>query len=175
MGAEEYVRCTKAITFTDGKPYVIHTNTVEGYYSIFKRGMKSVYLPCSEKDPHRYLSEFNFRYSNRIRLGIDDAMRTDKALEGVKRKWLTYRPTVKPTTLHQMATRIWRKRRKRLETATLSGSSRSNALNNRGRPKGGPTGFHFFHLGISRLSSERSGDGRHKVARYLTQQPGDCI
>ena len=44
----------------------IHTNTVEGYYSIFKRGMKGVYQHCSEKHLHRYLAEFDFRYSNRI-------------------------------------------------------------------------------------------------------------
>lgn len=51
----------------------VTTNTVEGYYSIFKRGMKGVYQHCSEKHLHRYLSEFDFRYSNRIALGIDDA------------------------------------------------------------------------------------------------------
>jgi hypothetical protein len=50
----------------------VHTNTVEGYYSIFKRGMKGIYQHCSEKHLHRYLAEFDFRYSNRIRLGIDD-------------------------------------------------------------------------------------------------------
>jgi transposase-like protein len=69
----------------------ITTNTVEGYYSIFKRGMKGVYQHCSEKHLHRYLSEFDFRYSNRIKLGINDAMRADKALEGIKGKRLTYR------------------------------------------------------------------------------------
>jgi hypothetical protein len=69
----------------------IHTNTVEGYYSIFKRGMKGVYQHCSEKHLHRYLSEFDFRYSHRIALGVDDAMRADKALQGIKGKRLTYR------------------------------------------------------------------------------------
>jgi hypothetical protein len=43
----------------------VHTNTVEGYYSIFKRGMKGVYQHCSERHLHRYLSEFDFRYNNR--------------------------------------------------------------------------------------------------------------
>ena len=43
----------------------VHTNTVEGYYSVFKRGMKGVYQHCSEKHLHRYLSEFDFLYSNR--------------------------------------------------------------------------------------------------------------
>lgn len=46
----------------------ISTNTVEGYFSIFKRGMKGVYQHCSEKHLHRYLSEFDFRYSHRVAL-----------------------------------------------------------------------------------------------------------
>jgi transposase-like protein len=70
---------------------VITTNTVEGYYSIFKRGMKGVYQHCSEKHLHRYLAEFDFRYSNRVRLGVDDAARTTKALRGISGKRLTYR------------------------------------------------------------------------------------
>ena len=69
----------------------ITTNTVEGYFSIFKRGMKGIYQHCSEKHLHRYLSEFDFRYSNRIALGVDDAMRADKALQGITGKRLTYR------------------------------------------------------------------------------------
>ncbi len=69
----------------------IHTNTVEGYYSIFKRGMKGIYQHCSEKHLHRYLAEFDFRYSNRVRLGIDDTARTAKALRGIVGKRLTYR------------------------------------------------------------------------------------
>jgi hypothetical protein len=52
---------------------------------------KGVYQHCSEKHLHRYLSEFDFRYSNRIALGVDDAMRADKALQGIKGKRLTYR------------------------------------------------------------------------------------
>jgi hypothetical protein len=70
---------------------VIHTNTVEGYYSIFKRGMKGIYQHCSEKHLHRYLSEYDFRYSHRVKLGYSDAMRADKALEGIRGKRLTYR------------------------------------------------------------------------------------
>jgi transposase-like protein len=69
----------------------VHTNTVEGYYSIFKRGMKGVYQHCSEKHLHRYLSEFDFRYSNRIALGVDDTTRAEKALQGIPGKRLTYR------------------------------------------------------------------------------------
>lgn len=70
-----------------------HTNTVEGFYSIFKRGMKGVYQHCSEKHLHRYLAEFDFRYSNRIRLGVDDAERTGRAIRGAEGKRLTYRRT----------------------------------------------------------------------------------
>jgi transposase-like protein len=78
------------------KEYVrgdITTNTVEGYYSIFKRGMKGVYQHCSEKHLHRYLSEFDFRYNTRIALGVNDAERADKALVGIRGKRLMYRRT----------------------------------------------------------------------------------
>jgi transposase-like protein len=69
----------------------INTNTVEGYYSIFKRGMKGVYQHCGEKHLHRYLAEFDFRYSNRAKLGVDDKGRADRALLGSTGKRLTYR------------------------------------------------------------------------------------
>jgi ISXO2-like transposase domain len=68
----------------------VHTNTLEGYYSIFKRGMKGIYQHCSERHLHRYLAEYDFRYSNRIKLGIDDMTRTDRAIAGIKGKRLTY-------------------------------------------------------------------------------------
>ena len=68
-----------------------HTNTVEGYFSIFKRGMKGIYQHCSEKHLQRYLSEFDFRYSNRQGLGVNDEGRTDLAIEGIVGKRLTYR------------------------------------------------------------------------------------
>ena len=69
----------------------IHSNTVENYYSIFKRGMKGVYQHCKEKHLHRYLAEFDFRYSNRIALGVDDIERETRALRGIFGKRLTYR------------------------------------------------------------------------------------
>ena len=69
------------------------TNTVEGFYSVFKRGMKGVYQHCSEKHLHRYVAEFDFRYNNRVKLGVDDAARTDAALKGAVGKRLTYRPS----------------------------------------------------------------------------------
>ncbi len=68
----------------------VNINTVEGYYSIFKRGMKGVYQHCSEKHLHRYLAEFDFRYSHRIKTGYNDTARADRALLGVKGKRLTY-------------------------------------------------------------------------------------
>lgn len=68
----------------------VHTNTVEGYFSIFKRGMKGIYQHCSEKHLHRYLAEFDFRYNNRSALGVDDEQRTSSALRGTLGKRLTY-------------------------------------------------------------------------------------
>jgi transposase-like protein len=68
-----------------------HTNTLEGYFSIFKRGMKGVYQHCAEKHLHRYLAEFDFRYNNRVALGVNDCSRAEAALLGVKGKRLTYR------------------------------------------------------------------------------------
>jgi hypothetical protein len=69
----------------------VSTNTVEGYYGLFKRGMVGVYQHCSEKHLHRYLAEFDFRYSNRIARGIDDVERTERAVMGAVGKRLTYR------------------------------------------------------------------------------------
>ena len=69
----------------------VHTNTVEGYYSVFKRGMKGVYQHCGRSHLHRYTAEFDFRYSHRAKLGVDDVTRFAKIVEGVKGKRLTYR------------------------------------------------------------------------------------
>ncbi len=68
----------------------VHTNTVEGFYSIFKRGMKGTYQHRKEKHLHRYLAEFDFRYSNRVQLGVDDVERTARAVKGIVGKRLTY-------------------------------------------------------------------------------------
>lgn len=70
-----------------------HTNAIEGFFSIFKRGMTGVYQHCSEKHLQRYLNEFDFRYNHRIGLEIDDTMRADTAIKGVAHKRLTYRRT----------------------------------------------------------------------------------
>jgi transposase-like protein len=66
-------------------------NAAENFFSIFKRGMKGIYQHCDEKHLHRYLAEFDFRYSNRSALGIEDQERTELALAGVVGKRLTYR------------------------------------------------------------------------------------
>lgn len=69
----------------------IHTNTVEGYFSVFKRGMKGTYQHCSKKHLHRYLAEFDYRYNHRSANGIEDGERAAIALRGVVGKRLTYR------------------------------------------------------------------------------------
>ncbi len=68
----------------------LHTNTIEGFFSIFKRGMRGVYQHCAEKHLHRYVAEFDFRYSNRAALGCNDADRADTLLRGITGKRLTY-------------------------------------------------------------------------------------
>lgn len=80
--AEEYVRAV-----------FWHTNTVENFFSIFKRGIYGCYFHVSEKHLHRYAAEFDFRHNNRIGLGIDDLARADRALVGAKGKRLTYETT----------------------------------------------------------------------------------
>jgi len=80
-GTSEYVRGN------------IHTNTIEGYFSIFKRGMKGVYQHCGKQHLKRYLCEFDFRYNNRTALGVSDSERILAALKGIEGKRLMYRRT----------------------------------------------------------------------------------
>ena len=77
--------------YVNSKNPEIHTNTIEGFFSIFKRGMKGVYQHCGRQHLHRYLAEFDFRYSNRIANGVDDTMRARRILKGAEGKRLTYR------------------------------------------------------------------------------------
>ena len=70
---------------------LIHTQTVESYFSVFKRGMRGTYQHCKEKHLHRYLAEFDFRHNNRSALGVEDKERARKATIGAKGKRLTYR------------------------------------------------------------------------------------
>lgn len=69
----------------------VTTNTIEGFFAIFKRGMRGIYQHCGSQHLHRYLAEFDFRYSNREACGLNDADRARKALEGIAGKRLTYR------------------------------------------------------------------------------------
>jgi hypothetical protein len=78
--AEEYVRA-----------YFWHTNTAEGFFSILKRGISGVYHHVSAAHLHRYLAEFDFRYNERSKLGVEDAERAAKALRGIGGKRLLYR------------------------------------------------------------------------------------
>ena len=81
-GIEEYVR---------GNFW--HTNTVENYFSIFKRGITGTYHHISPQHLKRYLAEFDFRYNEREALGINDAERMSRAIPGIVGKRLTYRRT----------------------------------------------------------------------------------
>lgn len=67
-----------------------HTNTIEGFFSIFKPGMRGIYQHCAEKHLQRYLTEFDFGYSHRQ---LTDMERSTEALKGIPGKRLTYRRT----------------------------------------------------------------------------------
>lgn len=79
--------------YVDLNDRTIHTNTIEGYFSIFKRGMRGIYQHCGEQHLHRYLAEYEFRYNNRIANGVDDRQRANNALTGIVGKRLTYART----------------------------------------------------------------------------------
>jgi len=75
------------------KQYVkdgVHTNTIEGVFSVFKRGMIGTYQHCGEQHLQRYLHEFDFRQSNRVALGVNDTVRAERAIKGAEGKRLTY-------------------------------------------------------------------------------------
>lgn len=82
--AKEYVR------YDDP---TITTNTIEGFFGIFKRGMRGVYQHCGQQHLQRYVTEFDFRYSHRVACGYDDEERATAALMGITGKRLTYRRT----------------------------------------------------------------------------------
>lgn len=71
----------------------VTTNTVEGFFSILKRGLVGTFHHVGEQHLHRYVREFDFRYNTRSALGVQDAERADKLLKGISGKRLTYRPT----------------------------------------------------------------------------------
>jgi transposase-like protein len=80
--SKEYVR--------QGKRSKVHTNTAEGYFSLFKRGLVGTYQHISPAHLQRYLNEFDFRMNNRSKLGVDDATRAARAIKGAEGKRLTY-------------------------------------------------------------------------------------
>jgi transposase-like protein len=83
----------QSVNHVDGE-YVrgtVHSNTVENFFSILKRGINGTFIHVSEAHLGRYLAEFDFRYSNRSGLGVNDTQRTDELLRGIGGKRLTYR------------------------------------------------------------------------------------
>lgn len=72
---------------------VVHSNTIESVFSVFKRGMVGVYQHCGEAHLHRYLAEFDFRYNRRTALKWTDKMRVNAIMAGIEGKRLTYRST----------------------------------------------------------------------------------
>lgn len=92
--AKEYVRYNH--TFDENNKLhteKVHTNTAEGFFGVFKRGMRGTYQHCGEQHLQRYLDEFDFRYSNRAALGVDDTERAERAIRGAEGKRLTYQDT----------------------------------------------------------------------------------
>jgi len=85
----KYVTHSKG-EYVSAKDNNIHTNTIEGFFSVFKRGMKGVYQHCGHNHLNRYLAEFDFRYGSRSALGVNDSDRAEKLLLGVVGKRLTY-------------------------------------------------------------------------------------
>jgi transposase-like protein len=94
-GIEEYVRGDA------------HSNTVEAYFSILKRGITGCYFHVSEALLHRYLAEFDFRHSHRAGLGVDDEARTERAIRGIVGKRLTYRTAGRQATAPSDAPEGW--------------------------------------------------------------------
>ena len=72
----------------------VHTNTIESYFSVFKRGMRGTYQHCAEKHLHRYLAEFDFRHNKRVALGVNDASRAGAIVTAAVGKRLTYETTL---------------------------------------------------------------------------------
>ncbi len=78
----------------------VHVNTLEGFFSVFKRGMIGIYQRVESQHLHRYTAEFDFRQSTRERLGVNDTMRTEIALKGFRGKRLTYQTVSAPEQVH---------------------------------------------------------------------------
>jgi hypothetical protein len=75
-----------------GRPVAAHASRAKlAAFSIFKRGMTGIYQHCDEKHLHRYLTEYQFRYNNRVKLGVSDIDWTIAAVRGIEGKRLVYR------------------------------------------------------------------------------------
>lgn len=95
FGADQHFAAHETVHHSSGE-YVrgdVHTNSAEGYFSIFKRGMRGIYQHCAEKHLHRYLAEYDFRYNHRVKLGYNDGDRAALAVKNAAGKRLTYRGT----------------------------------------------------------------------------------
>jgi transposase-like protein len=93
-GAEAFFASHETVNHS-AKEYArgdVHCNSAEGFFGVFKRGMRGVYQHCSEKHLHRYLAEFDFRYNHRAALGYTDEMRISEAVKGAAGKRITYHP-----------------------------------------------------------------------------------
>jgi hypothetical protein len=91
LESHEAVDHSKQYVRTDKSGEKVHTNTLEGFFSVFKRGMVGTYQHCGEQHLQRYLAEFDFRANHRVALGYDDTERAQTALKGIAGKRLTYR------------------------------------------------------------------------------------
>jgi transposase-like protein len=92
LGADMHFASHETVKHSVGE-YVrddVHTNSAEGYFSIFKRGMRGIYQHCGEKHLHRYLAEYDFRYNHRVLLGYNDGDRAAIAVKNADGKRLTY-------------------------------------------------------------------------------------
>jgi hypothetical protein len=92
FGSEQYFASHETVVHSK-KEYArgdVHVNSAEGFFGVFKRGMRGVYQHCSEKHLHRYLAEFDFRYNRRETLGSTDEDRTIAAVKAGEGKRITY-------------------------------------------------------------------------------------
>jgi hypothetical protein len=77
---------------------VVHSNTITGVFSVFKRGMIGIYQHCGEAHLHRYLAEFDFRYDRRAALKVSDGEHAEMLLDAIRGKRLTYYRRVSETS-----------------------------------------------------------------------------
>lgn len=97
MGLKENFAGHETVNHSHGeyaRPGGIHTNTVEGFFGLLKRGLYGTYHHVSEAHLQRYINEFDFRFTNRTAQGVNDTERATKALSQIRGKRLTYRRTV---------------------------------------------------------------------------------